>query len=77
MWIAYKYFFDKKINDGTIIVLMVGMFIVLTGFITPNLNKNENYLKADLIWVNKIKNYENSYIYLDWKKYKIYLDESR
>ena len=77
MWIAYKYFFDKKINDGTIIVLMVGMFVALTGFITPNLNKWENYLKADLIWVNKIKNYENSYIYLDWKKYKIYLDESR
>ncbi len=80
MWTTYKIFFDKKINNWTIIVLLVWMFIVLTGLITPNIEKNSKYLKADLTSINRINhNYDNidNYIYLDWKKYRIYLEESR
>lgn len=89
--LAYKYshFFDTKLDNSTITVWIIGMFIfsVWMSFWQWNSLGNNYNLKANLFEANQIKeekitlssqilaNKEWSLI-IWWKTYRIYLEES-
>ncbi|MDQ7010056.1 MAG: hypothetical protein Q9M94_07235 [Candidatus Gracilibacteria bacterium] len=62
---------DKKLNNGTFMVLIIGCIVTLSGFLTSGVNAN---LTADLMQGQK-KTEITQYIIIEGKKYKIILEE--
>jgi len=65
---TYYDFFDKKIQDPTLVVWLIWIMIFLAWFLS---NTNVNYKWNLFEFNNKIDNI----IYIDWKKYKFVLQE--
>jgi len=71
-FIKYYYdFFDKKLSDSSIVVLIIWAMIFIAGYIIPT---NTIYAKSNLLESNYIvlNDYENI-IVIWWKKYKVIL----
>lgn len=64
---------DKKLKNGTVMVVIISVLITLSGFLTSSVNAN---LTADVIQSNK-KTEITQYIIIDGKKYRIVLEEVR
>ena len=62
---------DKKLKNGTVMVVIISTLITLSGFLTSTVNAN---LTADILQSNK-KTEINQFIIIDGKKYKIILEE--
>jgi len=62
---------DKKLKNGTVMVVIISCIITMTGFINNSVNAN---LTANIL-VSKKQAISSSYIILNWKKYKIILEE--
>ena len=68
---TYTYLLDQKIKDSFIIII-IAFLIIATGVIIPQ----SNLAKANILAIQKQnnKNFE-TIINIDWKKYKLYLEE--
>ncbi len=66
----YYDFFDKEIEDSTIVVWLIGTMIFLTWFLS---NTQANYKSNIMEYRN---NYQNV-VLIDWKKYKMVFEEIR
>lgn len=64
---------DKKLKNGTVMVVIISVLITLSSFLTSSVNAN---LTADVIQSNK-KTEITQYIIIDGKKYRIVLEEVR
>lgn len=62
---------DKKLKNGTVMVVIISCIITMTGFLNNSVNAN---LTANIL-VSKKQAISSSYIILNWKKYKIILEE--
>ena len=62
---------DKKLKNGTVMVVIISVLITLSGFLTSTVNAN---ITADIMQSNK-KTEINQFIIIDGKKYKIILEE--
>ena len=76
MWLRktlqkYEDIFDKKLNNGTIMVWIISVLITATGVVTSNVNANltSNVLQSGV----KIK--KEQYIFIKNIQYKITLEE--
>lgn len=66
----YYDFFDKEIEDSTIVVWLIGTMIFLVWFLS---NTQANYKSNIMEYRN---NYQNV-VLIDWKKYKLVFEEIR
>lgn len=64
---------DKKLKNGTVMVVIISVLVTLSSFLTSSVNAN---LTADIIQSNK-KTEITQYIIIDGKKYRIVLEEVR
>lgn len=64
---------DKKLKNGTVMVVIISVLVTLSSFLTSSVNAN---LTADVIQSNK-KTEITQYIIIDGKKYRIVLEEVR
>ena len=62
---------DKKLRNGTVMVVIISCIITMTGFLNNSVNAN---LTANVL-VSQKQTISSSYIILNWKKYKIILEE--
>ena len=62
---------DKKLRNGTVMVVIISCIITMTGFLNNSVNAN---LTANVL-VSQKQTISSSYIVLNWKKYKIILEE--
>ena len=76
MWLRktlqkYEDIFDKKLNNGTIMVWIISVLITATGLVNSNVNANltSNVLQSGV----KIK--KEQYIFIKNIQYKITLEE--
>jgi hypothetical protein len=71
---SYKYLLDKKIENTTFIVLFISALILLVWVYVPN---NPNLQLASKNNILEVKSSFNSYsiVTIDWKKYKLNLEE--
>jgi lipopolysaccharide export LptBFGC system permease protein LptF len=68
---TYKYLLDQKIKDSLVIVI-IAFFIIWTGIIIPQ----SNITQANILAIQKQNNKKfETIINIDWKKYKLYLEE--
>jgi len=64
---------DRKLKNGTVMVVIISSLITMTWLLNMTVNAN---LTANVLQAKK-QNIASSYIILDWKKYKIILEEVR
>jgi len=62
---------DKKLKNGTVMVVIISVLITLSGFLTSTVNAN---LTADLMQSDR-KTEINQFIIINGKKFKIILEE--
>ena len=64
---------DRRLKNGTVMVVIISSLITMTWFLNMTVNAN---LTANVLQSKK-QNITSSYVFLDWKKYKIVLEEVR
>lgn len=67
---SYYDFFDRKIQDSTLVVGLIWFMIFLAWFLA---NINADYTKSSVLEFSSKK--EDNIVYIEWKKYKILLQE--
>lgn len=70
-FLSTEHLLNMKLNNGTVMVVIIAFCVVLTWLIVPNTygSLNVNILEAQ----NNIET--SQYIVIDWQKYKIILEE--
>lgn len=69
MYKAYKKFFDEKLWNGTVMVSIVAILIVLVAWCTPNLH----YIKANAMETSYVQ--QNDTVTINGNSFKVILEE--
>ena len=67
---AYKKFFDEKLWNGTTVVSLIAILIVLIAWCTPN----AHYIKANALEVTSFVQHDDM-ITIGWKTFKVLFQE--
>ena len=72
----YKHLLDEKLDNSTVLVVIIVVLIFLIGIFIPN-NSSLAYHKSNILEVSRIKSLQENknIIEIDWKKYYIILKE--
>lgn len=69
---SYYDFFDKKIENWALVVVIISLLIVLVWYFCSN-EKTKDYSKVSII-DSKNNQEHNNYIVISWIKYKLIVD---
>jgi hypothetical protein len=75
---TYYKLLDEKLENGTMVVLIIALLIIAISFFIRNSESNL-FLKSNLLESNKIISYninKDNFIDINWIKYKIILKET-
>jgi len=73
-FLIYKEIFDKKIKNSSFIIFIIAFLIIFTWNIIPNSSYANS--KINILETQKQNNKNfNTIIQINWKKYKLYLEE--
>lgn len=72
LYYAYKNLFDKKIENSTIVVLLIALMIVLAASIFSPNNTSLAYGKASMVETQ----IEHGVVVIWWKQYKLVLEKA-